>query len=157
VDPAQQFLPPALSVLCVDDDREVRELLHEIMSHLGHQGKTAVDGMDAMDKLANEHFDLVITDLSMPHMDGIELIKTIKTEFDDVDVVAITAYEMTYKYTDIIALGPAILLPSHSMSTSWKPKSTELLASGNCGFNSNSYPPVMDSQASIIVGTSTRT
>ncbi|MCK5486942.1 MAG: diguanylate cyclase, partial [Desulfobacterales bacterium] len=51
------------------------------------------------------HFDVVITDLSMPRMDGTELIKTIKTEFDDVDVVAITAYEMTYKYTDIIALG----------------------------------------------------
>jgi diguanylate cyclase (GGDEF)-like protein len=38
-------------------------------------------------------------------MDGIELIKKIKTEFDDVDVIVITAYEMTYKYTDIIALG----------------------------------------------------
>ena len=105
MDPEQQFLPPALSVLCVDNDREVRELLYEIIRHLGHNGQTAVDGMDAMDKLADEHFDIVITDLSMPRMDGTELIKTIKTEFDDVDVMAITAYEMTYKYTDIIALG----------------------------------------------------
>ncbi len=92
-------------VLCVDDDREVRELLHEIISHLGHNSKTAVDGIDAMDKLADDHFDIVITDINMPRMDGIELIKRIKTDFDDVDVIAITAYEMTYKYTDIIALG----------------------------------------------------
>ena len=105
MDPAQQFQPPVLSVLCVDNDREVRELLYEIISHLGHNGQTAVDGMDAMDKLADEHFDIVITDLSMPRMDGTELIKKIKTEFDDVDVMAITAYEMTYKYTEIIALG----------------------------------------------------
>jgi diguanylate cyclase (GGDEF)-like protein len=105
MDPAHQAQQPVLSVLCVDNDREVRELLYEIMSHLGHQSQTAVDGMDAMDKLANEHFDLVITDLSMPRMDGAELIKRIKTQFYDVDVVAITAYETTYKYTDIIALG----------------------------------------------------
>jgi two-component system cell cycle response regulator len=93
------------SVLCVDDDREVRELLHEIISHLGHNSKTAVDGIGALEKLADDHFDIVITDINMPRMDGIELIKRIKTDFDDVDVIAITAYEMTYKYTDIIALG----------------------------------------------------
>jgi two-component system cell cycle response regulator len=93
------------SVLCVDDDPEVRELLHEIISHLGHNSKTAVDGIGALEKLADDHFDIVITDINMPRMDGIELIKRIKTDFDDVDVIAITAYEMTYKYTDIIALG----------------------------------------------------
>lgn len=93
------------SVLCVDDDPEVRELLHEIISHLGHNSKTAVDGIGALEKLADDHFDIVITDINMPRMDGIELIKRIKTEFDDVDVIAITAYEMTYKYTDIIELG----------------------------------------------------
>ena len=105
MDPAQQFQTPVLSVLCVDNDRDVRELLHEIISHLGHNGQTAVDGMDAMDKLADKHFDLVITDLSMPRMDGIELIKRIKKDFDDIDIITITAYEMKYKYTDIIALG----------------------------------------------------
>jgi diguanylate cyclase (GGDEF)-like protein len=105
VDPAQQFQTPVLSVLCVDNDQDVRELLYEIISHLGHNGQTAVDGMDAMDKLADKHFDLVITDLSMPRMDGIELIKRIKKDFDDIDIITITAYEMKYKYTDIIALG----------------------------------------------------
>ena len=93
------------SVLCVDDDPGIRELLHEIITRLGHSIITAVDGIDALEKLAADHFDIVITDINMPRMDGIELIKRIKTEFDDVDVIAITAYEMTYKYTDIIALG----------------------------------------------------
>jgi two-component system cell cycle response regulator len=93
------------SVLCVDDDPGIRDLLHEIITRLGHRMIAAVDGIDALEKLADDHFDIVITDISMPRMDGIELIKRIKTDFDDVDVIVITAYEMTYKYTDIIALG----------------------------------------------------
>jgi len=93
------------SVLCVDDDPGIRELLHEIIIRLGHSSTTAVDGIDALEKLKNDHFDIVITDISMPRMDGTDLIKKITTDFGDVDIIVITAYEMTYKYTDIIALG----------------------------------------------------
>ena len=93
------------SVLCVDDDPGIRELLYEIITRLGHSTITAVDGIDALEKLADEHFDIVVTDISMPRMDGIELIRKIKTDFEEVDIIVITAYEMTYKYTDIIALG----------------------------------------------------
>ena len=93
------------SVLCVDDDPGIRELLYEIITRLGHNTITAVDGIDALEKLADDHFDIVVTDISMPRMDGIELIKKIKTNFDDVDVIVITAYKVTYKYTEIIALG----------------------------------------------------
>jgi two-component system cell cycle response regulator len=93
------------SVLCVDDDPGIRGLLHEIITSLGHSSITAADGIDALEKLEDGHFDIVITDISMPRMDGIELIKKIITDYNDVDVIVITAYEMTYKYTDIIALG----------------------------------------------------
>ena len=93
------------SVLCVDDDPGIRELLYEIVTRLGHSSTTAVDGIDALEKLADGHFDVVITDISMPHMDGIELIKKITTDFAVVDIIVITAYEITYKYKDIIALG----------------------------------------------------
>ena len=93
------------SVLCVDDDPGIRELLHEIITRLGHSSITAVDGIDALEKLADGHFDIVITDISMPRMDGIELINKITTDFGDVDIIVITAYEIIYKYTDIIALG----------------------------------------------------
>ena len=93
------------SVLCVDDDPGIRGLLQEIITSLGHSSITAADGIDALEKLEDGHFDIVITDISMPRMDGIELIKKIITDYNDVDVIVITAYEMTYKYTDIIALG----------------------------------------------------
>jgi two-component system cell cycle response regulator len=93
------------SVLCVDDDPGIRGLLQEIITSLGHSSITAADGIDALEKLEDGHFDIVITDISMPRMDGIELIKKIITDYNDVDVIVITAYEMTYKYTDFIALG----------------------------------------------------
>jgi two-component system cell cycle response regulator len=100
-----QVTQTGTSVLCVDDDPGIRELLHEIMIRLGHSSITAVDGIDALEKLADGHFDIVITDISMPRMDGIELIKKITTDFGDADIIVITAYEITYRYTDIIALG----------------------------------------------------
>jgi diguanylate cyclase (GGDEF)-like protein len=100
-----QVTQTGTSVLCVDDDPGIRELLHEIIIRLGHSSTTAVDGVDALEKLEGGDFDVVITDISMPRMDGIELIKKITTDFDDVDIIVVTAYEIIYKYTDIIALG----------------------------------------------------
>jgi diguanylate cyclase (GGDEF)-like protein len=93
------------SVLCVDDNQGIRELLHEIISRLGHNIITALDGIDALEKLEDNAFDIVITDLNMPRMDGVKLIKRIKTDFKNIDVIAITGYQMTYNYTDLIALG----------------------------------------------------
>jgi len=94
-----------LHILAVDDDPEIRELLHEILTHLGHTSVTAEDGLDALEKLTDHHFDIVITDLKMPRMDGIELIKRIKVGFEDVDVIAVTVYGTVYDYTEVIGVG----------------------------------------------------
>ena len=81
-----------LQILAVDDDPEIRDILHEILTHLGHTSVTAEDGLDALEKLSKHHFDMVITDLRMPRMGGIELIKKIKVGFEEVDVIALTVY-----------------------------------------------------------------
>jgi diguanylate cyclase (GGDEF)-like protein len=52
-----------------------------------------------------KHFDIVITDINMPRMNGVGLIKRIDADFSDTDVIAITGYQTRYNYTDIIALG----------------------------------------------------
>ena len=94
-----------LNILAVDDDPEIRDILHEILTLLGHKSITAVDGQDALEKLGEHHFDMVITDLRMPRMDGIELIKKIKGAFEDVDVIALTVYGTEYNYTEVIGVG----------------------------------------------------
>jgi len=92
-------------VLSVDDDEEMIGLLHEVVSQLGHVSVTAVDGVDAFEKLGESEFDIIITDISMPRMNGIELTKRVKTDFEDIDVVVVTGYQEEYKYTDVIEIG----------------------------------------------------
>jgi two-component system cell cycle response regulator len=92
-------------VLSVDDDGDLRDLLHELISDMGLISVTAVDGMDALEKMAEEKFDIVITDINMPRLNGIGLIKRIAAEYSDTDVIAITGFQTEYNYTDIIALG----------------------------------------------------
>jgi two-component system cell cycle response regulator len=93
------------SVLSVDDDGEVRELLHELIREMGHDSVTATDGVDALEKMKEKQFDIVITDINMPRLDGVGLIKRIASDFTDTDVIAITGFQTEYNYTDIIALG----------------------------------------------------
>ena len=93
------------SVLSVDDAQDVREMLHEVISHLGHTSVAAVNGLDALEKLGENHFDIVITDINAPRMDGVGLIKRIAADFSETDVIAITGFQSDYNYTDIIALG----------------------------------------------------
>lgn len=65
-------------VLVVDDSLTVRELERKLLSNCGYQVSVAVDGMDGWNAVRTEQFDLVITDIDMPRMDGIELVSLIR-------------------------------------------------------------------------------
>ncbi len=66
------------SILIVDDEEDLRELLSEYLEDFGLETQTAKTGNEALQKIKNEHFDIVVTDLQMPGMTGGELIKEIK-------------------------------------------------------------------------------
>lgn len=65
-------------ILIVEDSLTVRELERKLLEKRGYDVTVAVDGMDGWSSLRNAHFDLVITDVDMPRMDGIELVTMIK-------------------------------------------------------------------------------
>ncbi|MEM5422513.1 hybrid sensor histidine kinase/response regulator [Paraburkholderia ferrariae] len=65
-------------ILVVEDSLTVRELERKLLEKRGYDVTVAVDGMDGWSTLRNAHFDLVITDVDMPRMDGIELVTMIK-------------------------------------------------------------------------------
>ena len=65
-------------VLVVDDSLTVRELERKLLTNRGYQVTVAVDGMDGWNAVRAEDFDLVITDIDMPRMDGIELVSLIR-------------------------------------------------------------------------------
>ncbi len=77
----------------------------EFIKHLGHPYETASDGLEALKKLEKKDFDVVITDLIMPRLDGLSLIKEIKKRWPDVDVIVITGYGRDFRYSDVIKAG----------------------------------------------------
>ena len=67
-------------VLVVEDSLTVRELERKLLEKRGYTVTVAVDGMDGWNALRSSHFDLVVTDIDMPRMDGIELVTLIKRD-----------------------------------------------------------------------------
>ncbi|CAM5763059.1 hybrid sensor histidine kinase/response regulator [Labrys miyagiensis] len=67
-------------VLVVDDFLTVRELERKLLDQRGYQVEVAVDGMDGWNAVRSDPFDLVVTDVDMPRMDGIELVRLIKSD-----------------------------------------------------------------------------
>lgn len=72
--------PARKRVLVVDDSLTVRELERKLLDHHGYEVQVAVDGMDAWSCLRGASFDLVVTDVDMPRMDGIELVELIRRD-----------------------------------------------------------------------------
>lgn len=81
-------------ILVVDDDLETRNMIREMLEGQGFSVETAEDGVAALNILEKQKFDLVLMDLAMPRMDGIEATREIRQRAygDDLPVVAISAH-----------------------------------------------------------------
>ena len=83
----------SLKILVVDDEAPVRELLRRGLSQLGNFSvDVASNGLEAIEKIEKEIFDLVLTDLKMPEMDGLELLKVIKGTRPELIAIIMTAH-----------------------------------------------------------------
>lgn len=67
-----------MKILCVDDDKTTRKILSLYLKGKGYEVVTAENGLDALEKMGTENINLVVTDMNMPFMDGIELTKTLR-------------------------------------------------------------------------------
>jgi two-component system, NtrC family, response regulator AtoC len=82
-----------MKILVVDDEALVRDIIRKGLSQMGgFSVEVAQGGLEAIEKIEKDVFDLVLTDLKMPGMDGIELLKTIKGTRPEVMVILMTAY-----------------------------------------------------------------
>ena len=79
-------------ILVVDDSITVREVERKLLTLRGFDVDVAVDGLDAWNMIRNSAYDLIITDIDMPHMDGIELLIQIKAshQFESIPVIIIS-------------------------------------------------------------------
>jgi CheY-like chemotaxis protein len=77
-------------ILVADDDEPSREGLKLLLSRWGYAAETAVDGADALHHAVTRHPALIITDLHMPKMDGLELLRTVQVSLPDVPTIIVT-------------------------------------------------------------------
>ena len=80
------------NVMVVDDEENIRKVLSDYLSELGYSVIAANDGTDALEKFKPGAFDLIISDLLMPNIDGLELLKRIRDQDKDVIFLMITGY-----------------------------------------------------------------
>jgi CheY-like chemotaxis protein len=85
----------ALGILVVDDHTDARELLAEFLMHEGYHSIMASNGQEALARLAYVQADAVITDLDMPEMDGVELVRRLAgtPQLSSIPVIVLTAID----------------------------------------------------------------
>src|SRR5262252_4785826 len=86
------MLPEREQILVVDDEPNLRRVLSAQLERDGYDVHTAEDGEQALVMLKEHHIDLVISDLRMPKVDGMELLRRVVASEDSIPVVIITAH-----------------------------------------------------------------
>lgn len=96
---------PINKILIVDDEDSLRVVLAKSLTRAGFACKDVEDAEQALKLLASETFDLIISDIAMPGMDGVELLKKVKLDHPEIDVIIMTGYGSDYSYVDLMDAG----------------------------------------------------
>ncbi|MCL1925353.1 MAG: response regulator transcription factor [Defluviitaleaceae bacterium] len=78
-------------ILIVEDDKNIRKFLTTVIIRGGFDAAEASDGLEALDLMEKQHIDMVVSDIMMPNMDGFELVKNIRTTYDNIPLLLLTA------------------------------------------------------------------
>jgi two-component system response regulator PilR (NtrC family) len=93
------------NILIVDDEQSYRQLLSLVFESDGHNVRTAMNGRKALESLQTEHADVIISDVKMPDMDGIEMLKAVRETLPDLGVVLMTAFASVETAREAFKLG----------------------------------------------------
>lgn len=94
-----------VKVIVIDDEDIVLKSCQRALTPEGYEVKTAKSGMEGLKMLEKEPFDIVLADIKMPDMDGIEVLRRIKEGWPETEVVMITGYSTVATAVDAIKLG----------------------------------------------------
>jgi len=94
-----------LQVLYVEDDQEIRELTAMLLEDFFYNIITASNGLEGIEKFKEHHIDLVLTDINMPHMDGMTMAKEIKNIDPDIPILIFSAYNDSEYFLEAIKIG----------------------------------------------------
>jgi len=100
-----------ITILLVDDEVINIQNVGHFLAQQGFQVTTAASGTEALGQLNQSHFDLVITDLKMGDIDGVQVMKTAKELYPDIEVIIVTGYATVNSAVDAMAQGAFYYLP----------------------------------------------
>ena len=98
-------MPEKVSLLIVDDDEGMLETLSDILEEKGYQTETAKTGTKAIEKAKVYPFDIVLLDIKLPDMLGIEVLRTLRKEQPAMMIIMITAHATLTSAVDALNLG----------------------------------------------------
>ncbi|MCZ6634352.1 MAG: sigma-54 dependent transcriptional regulator, partial [bacterium] len=94
-----------IHILVADDNKTTTRTLCTLVERWGHKAYPAFDGAEALQILKNEPIDIVVTDLKMPHIDGIELLARVRESWPDIVVIVVTAFGSIETAVEAMKLG----------------------------------------------------
>jgi CheY-like chemotaxis protein len=92
-------------ILVVDDEAQVVQIFHELLQQRGYEVEVSSDGDDAIHRVTDGRFDLVLTDINLPGVDGLEVVRAAKAADKDTCVILITGYASTTTAIDALRQG----------------------------------------------------
>ncbi len=102
---------PDVRILVVDDEMIVCESCKRILEEERYEVETALSGKEAFDKMKANPFDIIITDLKMPGIDGMEVLKTFRKEYPDSIIIMITGFSTVETAVEAMKLGAFDYIP----------------------------------------------
>jgi YesN/AraC family two-component response regulator len=94
-----------ITILVVDDEPMVRNILEQLLQRKGYNIKGVSGAKEALEYIKSNKVDLVVSDIAMPEMDGLELLQVLKRTFPNIGVVMMTGYGDAYSVKEALSLG----------------------------------------------------
>ncbi len=104
-------MPKLESILIVDDDVSLTKILREELSEVGYEVEVINDSSEALNRLQNEFYDLILLDLKMPEVDGFEILKDLRSKEYPGKIIVMTAYADVENAVQAKKLGADDFLP----------------------------------------------
>ncbi len=98
-------MPSSYRILVVDDEEKIRKSLSGLLEEHGYEVMAVESGVECLRMMSAQHFDLVILDIVMPEISGIDVLRLIKEKYDDTEVIMITGYADKAKAIATFRLG----------------------------------------------------
>ena len=115
----------ACSILLVEDEEYIRENLSEILGMHGYHVDVAATGESGVEMVRKKEYDIVLTDLRLPGMDGIEVVRNVKTITPDVACIILTGYATVETAVEAMRVGAFTYLKAFRKRPSLRSKAYE--------------------------------